>query len=134
MHGWRLHAHLVIGAPVPDLIERTSARGNGTCERDHLRRHLQSGRCYVIDRGYYDASLFNAIHAAGSSYVCRARDNVAPRVIEERELSAAALDAGVVRDAIVSISRTSAQPSDHPLRLVQVEAAVHPKRSRRGTV
>lgn len=134
IHGWRLHTHLVLGSPVPELIERTSARGNGTCERQHLRRHLQPGRCYVIDRGYHDASLFNAIHAADSSYVCRARDNLAPRVIEERELSQESLDAGVVRDALVSISLTGKEPSDHPLRLVEGDAPVHPKRSRQGTV
>ena len=73
----------MIGAPVPDLLERTSARGNGTCERRHLRQHLQPGRCYVIDRGYHDASLFNDINAAASSYVCRARDNLVPQVIAE---------------------------------------------------
>jgi IS4 transposase len=87
----------------------------------------------VIDRGYHDAKLFNAIHAVGSSYVCRARDNLTPQVIEERPLSAEALEAAVVRDALVGISATSDEPSDHPLRLVVVQGTPHPKRTRRGT-
>ena len=42
-----------------------------------------------MDRGYAAFSLFNAIVAAGSSYVCRARDNSVYEVVEQRPLSAA---------------------------------------------
>lgn len=133
MHGWRLHAHLVIGQGVPELIERTSAQGAGSKERQHLKEHLRPMRCYVIDRGYHDAKVFNAIHAAGSSYVCRCRENIDPRVLQERELSEEALRAGVVRDALVGISANSPEPSDHPVRLVVVQGTPHPKRTRKGT-
>ena len=44
-------------------------------ERALLARALESGRCYVKDRGYAKFQLFNEIVAAGSSYVCRLRDN-----------------------------------------------------------
>jgi hypothetical protein len=132
MHGWRLHTHLVLGSPVPELIERSSAKGGVSSERRHLQAHLQAQRCYVMDRGFHDAGLLNDIHAADSSYVCRARDNLDPVVIEERLLSQEALDGGVIRDALVSISPGSTQPSDHPLRLVAVSGTPHHKRTRGG--
>jgi hypothetical protein len=132
MHGWRLHTHLVLGQPAPELIERTSAKGGASSERRHLREHLQAGRCYVIDRGFHDAALLNDIHAAQSTYVCRARDNLDVRVLEERLLSVEAMQSGVVRDATVSISAHSPEPSDHPLRLVAVAGKPHPKRTRGG--
>jgi len=127
MHGWRLHTHLVLGHPAPELIERTSAKGAASSERRHLRQHLQAGRCYVLDRGFQDAKVFNDIHAVGSSYVCRVRENFSPRVLEERNLSAEARRGGVIRDALVSTEQ-----SDHPLRLVAVAGTPHPKRTRSG--
>ena len=87
-----------------------------------------------MDRGYQDAKLFNTIHAAGSSYVCRARENLNPRVMHERALSPEARAAGVVSDTLVSISRYAAEPSDHPVRLVVIQGTPHPKRTRHGTV
>jgi hypothetical protein len=131
LHGWRLHTHLVLGSPIPELIDRTSAKGQCSSERQHLMRHLQPDRCYVIDRGYHDAKVLNAIHAASSSYVCRSRDNLVPQVIEERTVTAAAAEAHVIRDAVVSISAGSPEPSDHPLRLIVVQGEPHPKRRAR---
>lgn len=133
MHGWRLHTHLVVGCPAPELIERTTAKGAGGIERRHLAAHLQGGRCYVTDRGYQDAGLFNKIHAAGSSYVCRVRENLKPVVHRERELSEESRAAGVLRDALVSVSTYGKNPSDHPLRLVVLAGEPHPKRTRQGT-
>lgn len=130
-HAWRLHTHLVLGEAVPELIVRTAPRGAGNTEVQHLSEHLRPGRCYVLDRGFQDAGLFNTIHAAGSSYVCRARQNLAPQVIEDRPLSAASRGAGVVRDARVRVSLGSDRPSDHPLRLVEVVVEPHRKRTRR---
>ena len=127
MHGWRLHTHLVLGQPVPELIERTSAKGAASSERRHLRQHLQAGRCYVLDRGFQDARLFNDIHDAASSYVGRVRENFNPQVLEERLLSPQAIAGGVIRDALVS-----REQSDHPLRLVAVAGTPHPKRTRKG--
>src|SRR6185503_10409137 len=103
MHGWRLHTHLV------------------------LRQHLQADRCYVLDRGYQDAKVFNDIHAAGSSYVVRVRENFNPQVLEERPLSAQAIAGGVIRDTLVSTEQ-----SDHPMRLVAVAGTPHAKRTRSG--
>jgi hypothetical protein len=132
MHGWRLHTHLPLNSPIPSLIQRTAAKGNVAGERKHLREHLEPGRCYVLDRGYFSAEVLNEIHAADSRYVVRVVDTLAPQVHQERELSQASLDARVIRDALVSVCVDAPIRSDHPLRLVEVAAEVHPKRTRKG--
>jgi hypothetical protein len=133
-HAWRLHTQFEVERYVPTRMERTDARNKGASnEKAVLRRHLQSGRCYVVDRGYAQFELFNAILAAGSSYVCRLRDNSNYEVIEERPLSAAAQDAGVVQDALVRLgmgSRAKQRPN-HPVRLVVVAVQPHAKRGGR---
>jgi hypothetical protein len=130
-HVWRLHTHLVLGEAVPELMVRTAPRGVGNTEIQHLAEHLQPGRCYVLDRGYLNAGLLNDIHAAGSSYVCRARENLAPQLIHQRPLSEASREAGVLSDALVRISVGSDCPSDHPLRLIEIAVEPHHKRTRR---
>lgn len=131
-HAWRLHTHLVVGAPAPSLIERTTghdAQDQGS-EVAHLRKNLQPDHCYVTDRRFYDAGLFNAIHAGRSSYVCRVRDDVVFASLGENPLSPEALAAHVVRDARVRVG--CHDKVDHPTRLVVVQAEPHPKRTRQG--
>lgn len=75
-----------------------------------------------MDRWYAQFTLFNEIHAARSSYVCRVRDNSRYDVVQSRPLSAEALAAGVLRDEVVELgggSPASRRP-DHPVRLVEV--------------
>ncbi|MBN2841931.1 MAG: transposase, partial [Sedimentisphaerales bacterium] len=48
--------------------------GNGN-EREVLANDLEAGRIYVKDRGYASLELFQEIANAGSSFVCRLRDN-----------------------------------------------------------
>src|SRR6185312_5194934 len=55
-----------------------------------LAAALQSGRLYVVDRGYADYELFAQIVAAGSSLIARVKDNIAYVVQEERPVGAAA--------------------------------------------
>ena len=55
-----------------------------------LRTQLEADHCYLMDRWYAQFTLFNEIHALGSSYVCRLRDNSPYKVLEERPLSEAA--------------------------------------------
>ena len=87
-----------------------------------------------MDRGYAKFTLWNDIHAAGSSYVCRARDNSVYEVVEEKPLTAADLKAGVISDQIVKIgaSKGDATP-DHTVRLVIVSASEHTSRGNRAT-
>jgi IS4 transposase len=78
-----------------------------------------------------DRTLFDAIHAIGSSYVTRVREDGVFDVAEERLLSDEALAAGVVRDAIVRLGGQAAAPMNHPVRIVAVQVEPHPRRTRR---
>jgi hypothetical protein len=133
-HAWRLHTHFAVEPAVPTRMERTDARNKGASnEKAVLRRQLQADHCYVLDRGYAHFALFNAIVAAGSSYVCRLRDNSNFDVAQERPLSAAAQAAGVVRDAVVHLgmgSKAIDRPS-HAVRLVVASVRPHAKRGGR---
>lgn len=128
-HAWRVHMELQLGMPAPCRFEREGARGD---ERKNLRRQVQPGRCYVTDRGYHDVSVFNDIHAAGSRYVCRAKDNLAYTVVQDLPLTDEDRASGILCDQIVLIGQDRGQPPTHPVRLVQVRAEVHPKRTREG--
>jgi len=130
-HAWRLHMHLPIDSVVPELIVRTSGSSKKQfTEIEQLRQHLVPGRCYVLDRGFHDASLLNDIHRVGSSYVCRVRKNIQPQVLEQMPISVEAHAAGVVSDQRVRISDYDEQhpASDHPLRLIVIRGQPHPKR------
>lgn len=125
---WRLHTHFDIDHGVPTRIDVTSARNSGKAEeKNMLRGRLAADHCYVLDRWYAQFQLFNEINAIGSSYVCRIRDNSSWKVIEQRPLSAAAVEANVLEDALVELGTTS-RP-DHPVRVVLVKIPPH---SRRG--
>jgi Transposase DDE domain len=133
-HAWRLHTQFELDKHVPLKIDLTNGRNSGESdEKTVLRRNLQADRCYVMDRWYAQFTLFNDIHAAGSSYICRLRDNTLPEVVEDRPLSAEAQAAGVVQDQIVHLGLTKRAESrpDHPVRLVQLRITPHDKRSNR---
>lgn len=133
-HAWRLHTQFELDKHVPVRMDLTNGRNSGDSdEKTVLRAHLEPDRCYVMDRWYAQFTLFNDIHRIGSSYVCRLRDNTVPEILEERELSAGAITAGVLSDQIVRLGLTkklAARP-DHPVRLVMVRMTPHAKRSNR---
>jgi hypothetical protein len=128
---WRLHTHFDIERGVPTSIEVTRGKSSGySDERAVLRTNLAADHCYVMDRGYAQFKLFNAIHAIGSSYVCRVRDNSCYTVLEEQPLSEIALAAGVLSDRLVTLGSGTgvSQHPDHPVRLVEVR--ITPNRPR----
>jgi hypothetical protein len=120
---WRLHTHFDVDRGVPTKIDVTSGRNSGrTDEKNVLRSRLEPDHCYVMDRWYAQFQLFNDIHAVGSSYVCRVRDNSRYEVKEAGPLSAEAIASGVLSDQLVELgagSPASKRPR-HPVRLVQV--------------
>jgi Transposase DDE domain len=133
--GWRFHTHFEIDRQLPVRIEVTAALNGGKTDEKHvLRRSLQADRCYVMDRWYAEFALWNDIVAAGSSYVCRIRDNSnLDAVVEERPLSRAARRAGVLRDIVVKLGtshKAEARP-DHTVRVILVQAEPHRKRGGR---
>jgi Transposase DDE domain len=133
--GWRFHTHFEIDRQLPVRIEVTSALNGGKTDEKHvLRRSLQADRCYVMDRWYAEFALWNDIVAAGSSYVCRIRDNSnLDAVIDERPVSAAARRVGVLRDIVVKLgtSHKAEARANHPVRVILVQAEPHRKRGGR---
>jgi len=129
---YRLHTQFEVLRGVPSRIDVTPANPKGeNDERAVLARTIQRDRCYVIDRGYAKFTLWNAIVARKSSYVCRVRDNAAYAVERINELTPADKAAGVQSDEIVLFGgRRDRQYPDHPVRLVTVKAAPHRPRGR----
>lgn len=129
--GYRLHAQFEVFRGTPSRIDLTSANPKGEADERHvLAKTVEPGRCYLLDRGYEKYALWNAIHAAGSEYVCRLRDQTPYEVISESELSEEAKSQQVLSDQIVRFgtpnSRTT--PPDHPTRLVIVKVKPHDSR------
>jgi hypothetical protein len=102
-------------------VEVTITAGNGS-ERAEWRRLAQPGGFYVVDRGYVDYDLFQELHDLPCSFLCRVKDNAAYEVQEERGLSPAAIQAGVVDDALLRRLGTSHHTRllPQPFRLVRV--------------
>jgi hypothetical protein len=114
----KLHLHFDVFKGVP--CDATVTEGNGN-EKKELRATLQSGRLYVIDRGYAEYQLFQDIIDANSSFIGRLRDNAVFELIQERPLSEEARKAGVVRDRAVNLGcEKSGSVFKQPLRIVEV--------------
>ena len=128
---WRLHTHFDVMRYVPDRIEVTPEGGGDHDERATLGRMIESDRLYVMDRGYAKFTLFNQIVAAQSSYVCRLRDNSTYEVLEDRPLSDADREAGILSDQIVQFTNSApGRRPDHTLRLVCIATSQHTSRGK----
>jgi hypothetical protein len=135
MSAWRLHTHFEVERGLPVRINVTGAGTQGdNDERAVLRKTLEADRCYVLDRGYAQFALFNAIVAAGSSYVCRVRDNSVYELVEQRPLSAQAVSANITFDALVRMGqdRKGEDRPTHDLRLIFIQTTPHHKRGKQG--
>jgi IS4 transposase len=133
-HAFRLHAQFELDRHVPTRLTLTDGRNSGQSdEKSVLRGNLQKDRCYVMDRWYAQFALFNDIHALGSSYVCRVRDNSTYATIRDSPRSAEDQRAGVISDQIVDLGQKQSGRimPDHPVRLVCVQTTPHEKRSNR---
>jgi len=128
---WRFHTHFDMDRRVPTQMEVTVGVNSGKSEeKHHLRQRIKPDHCYVMDRWYSQFTLFNEIVAAGSSYVCRIRDNSnLSDIVEDRPLSEAARNAKVLGDVVVTLgatARANLRP-DHGVRVVLVQATPHVK-------
>ena len=118
--GLKLHLQfdLLKSVPVDAVISPAACS-----EPKHLIENLAAHRLYVTDGGYFQYDLLAAILQAGSSFVARVNPQMAYYAQEERTLSEAALQAGVIRDAILSRVgvKKIKKAIDQPLRLVVVK-------------
>lgn len=133
--GWKLHAHFEVLRGVPSFARVTDATGQGAAsEKAVLKASLAADRCYIVDRGYEDFSLFNAIVAARSSYVGRVRNDHHFQAEATREIPAEAVAGGVLEDAVGRMGSTKSKRIEHPdhlQRRIVVRVAHHPKRGGR---
>ena len=134
-HGaWRMHAHFDLDKFVPVQVDLTNGKNSGKSdEKNVLRTNLAPDHCYVMDRWYAQFKLFNDIHAVGSGYVCRIRDNSVHKTLQERPLSDAAKAAHVLSDQVVDLGQVQSgrERPNHPVRLVRIQTTPHEKRSNR---
>lgn len=91
----KLHVQFNVLRSIPQQVEITHATAS---EKQVLRKSLRQALLYILDRGYIDYSLFQAIHEVGSFFVARLKDNSTYEVVADRPLSDADRAAGVVVD------------------------------------
>jgi hypothetical protein len=114
----KLHLQFDLFKGAPQKPQLSSAQAS---ETRTLERHLQPGRLYLADRGYFDYDLMAAILQQHSSFVTRVHDNIAYEVVAENSVSPAAAHAGVEQDLIVRVgSKIHRDKIDRPLRLVRI--------------
>lgn len=116
----KLHLSFEVWRAVP--VQARVSAGNGS-ERAALRDMLEPGRIYVLDRGYAEYALFQTVLDQQSSLIARVCSNTTwTEVLEERSLSAAAIEAGVRSDRLVWLGGPqSGQVFKQPLRVVEIE-------------
>jgi hypothetical protein len=129
---WRLHTHFEVDRYVPLRIDVTPQGGGEHDERAVLERTIEPDRTYVLDRGYAKFSLFNWVVAAGSSYVCRLRDNSAYTVLETKPLTDADRALNVFSDQVVELGKQNKDGTrpDHPIRLLEIQTTPHTSRGK----
>jgi len=115
----RLHLHFEVFRGAPAKAKITSGQGS---EKQAMHEMLEANRFYVMDRGYEQFRLFQAIVDADSSFVCCVRDHMTWKVIEERALPEEAQRAGVIFDAVVNLGADKAKGVlKQPYRVIKVD-------------
>jgi hypothetical protein len=123
-----LHFEILNGVPV----KATITNGNAN-EKDVLVENLESGRIYVLDRGYAKYGLLQKILDGHSSFVCRIRDNYVCEVMQKRPITADGEAVGVVRDRVVRLGGNGKSDEvDRTVRVVEVKCQPHVKRMHTG--
>jgi hypothetical protein len=132
-HAWRLHLQFDVDHHVPHAWEITTPKNTGKAdEKNALRRKLAADHTYVMDRWFAQFVLWNDIKAAGSSYVCRVRDNSNYNVLQQNPLDKRAIAAGILSDQVVEmgLSKPQEQRTNHPTRLICITCTPHQKRGK----
>jgi hypothetical protein len=125
--GAKAHVEFEVLKGVPVAATITDAH---TAEAAVLKARLQAGRLYVIDRGYAEYALFQAIVEAASSFVGRLHENAVLEVLEERPLAPEALKAGVLSDRVGRLGcKATKNDLQAPVRVIEVACTPHRKPS-----
>jgi hypothetical protein len=122
----KLHTSFNVRSQIPDLIELTDGKGHDipTAKRIDFAQY-PSGTIFILDRGYYDLALLQAIVAAGHHFVIRLKKNAqVVRIAEHRPPTGT----GVLKDERIAFVLPQSQekyPDD--LRCVTYHDAEHDK-------
>ena len=117
--GVKVHVLFDVALQAPIDASLTAASAS---EKTELRKKIEAGRLYVMDAGYAQYKLFSDIIEAKSSFVCRVRDDAVREVLEERELSREAIEAGIRRDQVVRLGDWRPRKDlEHPVRLIEFQ-------------
>lgn len=115
----KMHVAFEVWTGVPTKVTVTA--GNGP-ERSELRRLVEPGGFYVMDRGYADYSLFRELDEAGCHFIVRVQENAVWEVERENPLTPADRARGVVSDLTLKRLGTAKHNAllERPLRLIIV--------------
>ena len=122
----KLHVHYDVLRGVPVCIDLTTGNGD---EKESLGFNLESGRLYILDRGYRDYGLYTQITEKGSSFVARLAGNAKMEVLETRALTDADRKAGVLSDEIVCLGHEKTETRMPRVRVVHVHVKNPPSRN-----
>ncbi len=115
----KMHLAFEVLRGVPVKVSVTE--GNGS-EKNELRKMLEAGRLYVVDRGYAEYQLFQEIIDAKSSFVGRIRNDANWTTVKERPVSPEAKAIGVLSDREVWLGgKKSRKALEQTLRIVEVD-------------
>ena len=73
-------------------------RDAGSSESKVAARHVVPGAIHLYDRGFVSFGLLKAVFAAGADFVLRVTTQTKFTVVEERQLTAKDVAAGVISD------------------------------------
>lgn len=126
--GQGVKAHVQFEVLKGAAVDVALTPGTGS-EIEELKKRLQPGRLYVVDRGYRDAELFAQIVAADSSFVARVAENSVYEVLEEYEVTTEGMKAAVASDRLVRLGCAATRRKfDQPVRLIEVRVPERPPR------
>ena len=127
----KAHTQFDIEKHVPIKMTITHANAG---EIEVLAQNLEPGRIYVKDRGYVSLALFEQILQAGSSFVCRVKENSVYECLQDYELTADSLAAGIVFDKKIRLgcNRKTKEQLSVPVRLIAIKCTPHKKRYKIG--
>jgi hypothetical protein len=119
-NAFKAHVHYELFKGLPVKFQLTDGKAG---EKAVLSQNLESGRFYVLDRGYVEYELLQQIIDVKSDFACRIHDNSVFEIIEDRQLDADSLQAGISRDMIVWLGCASTRDDlKQPLRVIRLKA------------
>jgi IS4 transposase len=126
--GAKVHVQFEVLRDTATHVEVTAGQAS---EIERLKGGLQAGRLYVLDRGFRDFDLLQAILEAKSSFVIRLHENAVYEMLEERTRTPEAVAARITSDRLVRLGHNEKARARLavPVRLVEVNV---PKSEPRG--